>query len=108
MEKKKLRWDDRLWMWGNKKPNSGLMTYAVMVIPWCFMGFLLGLVGFAVASEVVVAKILGYALLLILICQAVVTYRSDRAKGYVDTMQKHYVERYEKRKAEILARQGDK
>lgn len=104
------RLEERLWLWMNKKPTSRKGVYTSTVMPWVMVGFLLLLVLITIPvvpwgfPAILAPILLGvYAVFYI-----VFLVRTDHRMGYMDAIHKHYLERREKRIAEITARKGEK
>lgn len=103
------RLEERLWLWMNKKPSSRKGVYTSTVMPWIMVGFLL----FLVLITIPVVP-WGFPLILmpILLGAYVASYifflvRTDHKMGYIDALHRHYLERREKRIAEITARKAE-
>ena len=81
---------DRLWLLLNRKVRGKTLAYLDIVLPWCTMGFVLGLVLLAFAINPSWIS----ALLLILVpLFSVGGYLYDRKTGYVDSIYRHNLER---------------
>jgi hypothetical protein len=80
------------------------MIYAVDKIVWLGAGFLLAL-SFAGFVEGTCNGVIGGIILLIFAITLIsVEIWFDNKNGYVDNLHRYYLERYEKRRAELIAK----
>ena len=99
--KQKLSFDDRIWMWGNRKPPTVWGSYFWDKFIWVAYGLWLSAGAIAIDSGKWQTVILGVLLLVFLVWFAALVAKQDKERGYADAIHKNQLDRWEKRMAKI-------
>jgi hypothetical protein len=100
---KKISLDDRIFLWFYKKPMNKWVSYFLDKLAWMIIGFFIfaGILFISVGYKYQTAYFAGGYAIVLGIILGWMNISDDNKKGYIDSMQSHYLERYNARISKI-------